>query len=119
MNKQLRLRKEVFIIGGALTIVGWLIAWSTPDSISASPSVVYQWGMLNIIAGVISLLGTVIILIAGLVPLVSKLARVSKCLSCGIAVPESTDLFADLVVHRLPSDYVSARHQVIAWIKLR
>ena len=54
MKKQPRLRKEALIVGGTLIIVGWLIGWSTPDSISASPWVVYQWGMANIIAGVIS-----------------------------------------------------------------
>jgi len=93
MNKQPRIRKELLIIGITLIIVGWLIGIATPDSLPVSPSVAYQWGLLNIISGVMGLVGWVVVLITGILALVRKPVRTSKCPNCGVIVAESTDSF--------------------------
>lgn len=93
MNKQPRLRKELLIIGITLIVVGYLIRVATPNSVSASPWVVYQWGMLEIISGAMGLLGWVIVLITVILALVRKPARAGECPNCGATIAESTDLF--------------------------
>jgi hypothetical protein len=56
MKKKLHLRKEGIIIGGMLVVIGLLIGLAVPYSRDAGPWVVYQWGIVNILSGVISLL---------------------------------------------------------------
>ena len=72
-------------------ITGLIIVFLTPDSFSTndSPSVVMQWGLLNLVSGVMGLLGSAIILVTLFAPLITP----NKCPSCGTKILGTTDLF--------------------------
>ena len=73
-------------------LIGLFIGFVTPDSVKTSPSAAIQWGLLNILSGVVSLVGILIILITAGVS-VRKSRKLSKCPNCGCLVPKETDLF--------------------------
>jgi hypothetical protein len=91
MNKNPQIKIVPLIIGGSILMIGLIIGFVTPDSFSTndSPSVVMQWGMLNMGAGVMGLLGSTIILIT----LFASLITPNKCPNCGAKISGTKDLF--------------------------
>ena len=78
------------MIGGSIMTAGLIIGFLTPNSFSTndSPSVVRQRGLLNMVSGVMGLLGSAIIFVT----LFGSRITLNECPSCGTNILGTTDL---------------------------
>jgi hypothetical protein len=63
----------------SFVFIGILIGALTPSGYDASPSVMYQQGMLHIFSGVLTLIGGVLLILTSVLSLQKKKTHCSRC----------------------------------------
>ena len=93
MKNQMRFKREPLIVGGVLVFISFVVGRLIPSTANMSPMALFEQGMVEVISGIVGLLGWTILLVTFLASYIRKPSPEIKCSKCGAIASLKTDRF--------------------------